>query len=240
MYKFVNYAHRGASAYAPENTMSSFKKAFQIKSNGIELDLQKTKDGKIVIFHDFTIDNKSNGVGKISDYTYEELLNFDFGSWFDEKYKGEKIVLFEDFMKEVANKNLILAVELKEIGIEEETLNIINKYYDKEKVFITSFIYEVLSNVRKLDKDIKIGWLIEEDINRDNIKKINEIFGNQICPSANCVTREGIRLARENDLSVRLWEISNVEIMKKVYDLDIDGMTVNFPDELNKLMEKDK
>ena len=149
-------------------------------------------------------------------------------------------MLFEDFMKEVANKNLILAVELKEIGIEEETLNIINKYYDKEKVFITSFIYEVLSNVRKLDKDIKIGWLIEEDINRDNIKKINEIFGNQICPSANCVTREGIRLARENDLSVRLWEISNVEIMKKVYDLDIDGMTVNFPDELNKLMEKDK
>jgi len=89
---FVNYAHRGASAYAPENTMSSFKKAFQLGSNGIELDLQKTKDGKIVIFHDKEIDKKSNGTGKISDYTYNELLEFDFGSWFGKEFKNEKIV----------------------------------------------------------------------------------------------------------------------------------------------------
>ena len=173
---FINYAHRGASEYAPENTMSAFDMALELGANGIELDLQMTKDGKIVIFHDNKIDNKSNKKGEIKDYTYQELLNFDFGSWFDEKYKGEKIVLFEDFMKEVANKNLILAVELKEIGIEEEALNIINKYYDKEKVFITSFIYEALSNVRKIDKDIKIGWLIKEDINKNNIEKLNEIF----------------------------------------------------------------
>ena len=97
---FINYGHRGACAYAPENTMSSFKKALELGVNGIELDLQKTKDNKIVIFHDDIIDNKSNGKGKIRDYTYEELLKFDFGSWFDIKYKGEKIVLFEDFAKE--------------------------------------------------------------------------------------------------------------------------------------------
>lgn len=87
---FVNYAHRGASQYAPENTMSAFDMALQLKATGIELDLQKTKDGKIVIFHDNQIDNKSNKTGKIGDYTYQELLNFDFESWFDLKYKGEK------------------------------------------------------------------------------------------------------------------------------------------------------
>lgn len=91
---FVNYAHRGASSYAPENTMSSFKKAFQLGSNGIELDLQKTKDGKLVIFYDKEIDKKSNGTGKISDYTYNELLELDFGSWFGKEFKNEKIVLF--------------------------------------------------------------------------------------------------------------------------------------------------
>lgn len=80
MYNFINYAHRGASAYAPENTMSSFKKAIQLGANGIELDLQQTKDGKIVIFHDKVIDKKSNGKGKIEDYTYQELYKLDFGS----------------------------------------------------------------------------------------------------------------------------------------------------------------
>lgn len=238
MNTFVNYAHRGASAYAPENTMAAFKKAFQIGTNGIELDLQKTKDGKIVIFHDNKIDNKSNKTGKISDYTYKELSKFDFGSWFSKEFENEKIVLFDDFMKEVSNKNLILAIELKEEGIEKEALEIINEYYNKDNIFITSFIYNALSNVRKLDKNIKIGWLIKEDINQKNILELTKISGNQICPPADLVSEEGIKLARENELSVRLWGVSNEKIMRKVYNLDIDGMTVNFPDKLNELIER--
>lgn len=163
MNTFINYAHRGASAYAPENTMSAFKKAFAIGANGIELDLQKTKDDKIVIFHDDRIDKKSNGTGKISDYTYNELLKLDFGSWFSTEYKNEKIVLFEDFMKEVSNRDLVLAIELKEENIEKQTLEIIKKYYDINSVYITSFMYNALLKIRKLDNFIKIGWLIEED-----------------------------------------------------------------------------
>ena len=234
---FVNYAHRGASSYAPENTMSSFKKAFQLGSNGIELDLQKTKDGKLVIFHDKEIDKKSNGTGKISDYTYNELLELDFGSWFGKEFKNEKIVLFEDFMKSISDKNLILAIELKEEGIEKDTLEIINKYYNKDNIFITSFLYNALSNIRKLDNNIKIGWLIGEDINKKNVSELIKISGNQICPPANLVSIEGIKLARENGLSVRLWGVSNEEIMERVYKFDIDGMTVNFPDKLKRLME---
>lgn len=234
---FVNYAHRGASSYAPENTMSSFKKAFQLGSNGIELDLQKTKDGKLVIFHDKEIDKKSNGTGKISDYTYNELLELDFGSWFGKEFKNEKIVLFEDFMKSVSDKNLILAIELKEEGIEKNTLEIIDKYYNKANIFITSFLYNALSNVRKFDNNIKIGWLIGEDINKKNVSELIKISGNQICPPANLVSIEGIKLARENGLSVRLWGVSNEEIMERVYKFDIDGMTVNFPDKLKRLME---
>lgn len=234
---FVNYAHRGASAYAPENTMSSFKKAFQLGSNGIELDLQKTKDGKLVIFHDKEIDKKSNGTGKISDYTYNELLELDFGSWFGKEFKNEKIVLFEDFMQSVSDKNLILAIELKEEEIEKDTLEIINKYYNKDNIFITSFIYNALLNVRKFDNNIKIGWLIKDDINKRNVSELVKISGNQICPPANLVSKEGIKLARENGLSVRLWGVSNEEIMERVYKFDIDGMTVNFPDKLKRLME---
>ena len=141
MNNFINYAHRGASAYAPENTMSAFKKAFEIGANGIELDLQKTKDDKIVIFHDDRIDKKSNGTGKISDSTYSELLKLDFGSWFSTEYKNEKIVLFEDFMKEVSNRDLVLAIELKEENIEKQTLEIIKNYKEINNVYITSIMY---------------------------------------------------------------------------------------------------
>ena len=152
------------------------------------------------------------------------------------EFENEKIVLFEDFMKEVSSKDLILAIELKEEGIEKETLEIIKKYYNKANVFITSFIYNALLNVRKLDKTIKIGWLIKEDINQKNILEFMKISGNQICPPADLVSENGIKLARKNNLGVRLWGVSNENIMLKVYNLDIDGMTVNFPDKLNELI----
>jgi len=224
MYNFINYAHKGASAYAPENTMSSFKKAIQLGANGIELDLQQTKDRKIVIFHDEVIDEKSNGKGKISDYTYQELYKLDFGSWFNEDFQGEHIVLFEDF-----------AIEIKATGIEKEVLYIINKYKTHNNIYITSFEYKTLKNVRNLDKSIKISWLIKK-INPDSINKLLRIHGNQICPQASFVTTRDITLAKANNLGVRLWGISDENIMKSVSNYDIEGMTVNFPDKLLQLM----
>lgn len=235
---FINYAHRGASAYAPENTMIAFKKAIELGATGIELDLQKTKDGKIVIFHDDFIDKKSNGTGKIEDYTYEQLLELDFGSWFEEKYRGEKIVLFEDFAKEFLNRDLTFAIELKVNGIEKETLDIVDKYVTHDNIYITSFMYEILENVRKIDNNIKISWLIDEEIKEANIQKLLKIKGNQICPKVSLVTEQSIALAKQYGIGVRLWKVSNEDVMKEVYKLDIEGMTVNFPDKLNELLKK--
>ena len=237
---FINYAHRGASAYAPENTMASFRKALEMRATGIELDLQGTKDGKIVISHDKTIDRHSDGTGRISDYTYEELLKFDFGSWFDKQYKDERIVLFEDFAREFLPKNLTFAIELKQIGIEKETLEIIRKYAVHDDIYVSSFEYEALENMRQLDTDIKLSWLIRDNINEDNTEKLLRIQGTQICPKAENVTPEGVELAAAKGLRVRLWGVSDEEIMRRVYPLDTDGMTVNFPDKLRILMEEDR
>lgn len=236
MKQFINYAHRGASAYAPENTMVAFKKALEMGADGIELDLQETKDKKIVIFHDEIIDKKSNGKGRIKDYTFEELYNLDFGSWFSNEYKGEHIVLFEDFAKEFLKKDLVFAIELKDIGYEQEVLNIIKEYSNINNIYITSFKYEVLNNIRKIDKNIKISWLIKEKINKENINKLLKINANQICPKATKVTSKDIALANASGIGVRLWGVKDKEIMGKVYTLNTEGMTVDFPDKLNKLM----
>ncbi len=202
--------------------------------------MQKTKDGEIVIFHDKKLDRTSNGMGKIADYTYEELLQFDFGSWFSQEYKGEKIVRFEDFAKEFLSQNLTFAIELKAENIEKEVLEIIHRYANHENIYITSFEYKILEKVRNLDKTIKISWLIEENINEENIKELLKIKGNQICPEATKVFPEDIELAYKNGLGVRLWGVANEEIMEKVYFLNTEGMTVNFPDKLYQLMEVNK
>ena len=238
--KFVVYAHRGASAYAPENTKVAFEKAIELKANGIELDLQKTKDGKIVIFHDDYIDKKSNGSGKIEEYTYQELLELDFGSWFNDKYKNEKIVLFEDFARDYLDKDLTFAIELKVLGIEQETIKVINKYKTHNNIYITSFLYDALKNVRKIDSNIKLSWLIEDRIGKENIEMLLKINGTQICPRASLVSKEDIEFANNNEVGVRLWEINNEEIMQEVYKLNIEGMTVNFPDKLIELLNKEK
>ena len=234
---FVNYAHRGASAYRPENTLISFRYGVELGANGIELDLQQTKDGKIVVFHDDTIEKKSNGTGKIIDYTYAELYNMDFGFWKGEEFCGTKICLFEDFAREFLGKDLTFAIEIKSDNIEQKVLDIIYKYKKHDNIYITSFKIGILEKVRLLDKKIKLSWLISEPINEDNIKKLLSIQGNQIAPNAKNITREGIELARKNGLGVRLWGIENEEIMLKAYPFAPEGMTVNFPDKLKELLD---
>lgn len=91
--------------------------------------------------------------------------------------------------------------------------------------------------MRKLDSDIKLSWLIEDRINKNNIEELLKIKGTQICPKASNVTKNDIELAKKNGLKVRLWGVLDEKIMKDVYKLDIDGMTVNFLDKLKHLME---
>jgi glycerophosphoryl diester phosphodiesterase len=84
-------SHRGANKYAPQNTIPAFQKALEFNVEGFENDVHVTKDGVVVVCHNYTIDETSNGKGKIADYTFEELRKFDFGSYFSEEFAGTKI-----------------------------------------------------------------------------------------------------------------------------------------------------
>lgn len=228
---FINYAHRGASEYAPENTMAAFYLGLEMGANGIETDVQKTKNGVLVLFHDKELSRVANGQGKISDYTYKELYQLDAGSYKGDKYKNEKIVRFDDFLHYFAPKDLHFAIELKETLIEKEVIEAIDFYGIRNKVIITSFDFEHLIHVRKLDGDIKIGFLCTE-INEEVLQKLMEIHANQICPAADKLTSEGVQFAKSKGFSVRAWGVKNEELMQKALGCGVDGMTVNFPDKL--------
>ena len=235
---FINYAHRGASAYAPENTMASFWLGVQMVANGIELDLQRTKDGKIVIFHDREIDRKSNGSGTIGEHTYSELYGLDFGGWFGESFRAEHIVLFEDFARTFCRRDLTFAIELKDSGFEQQVVEMVNRYFDLDHVYITSFSYEALQRVRELDEAIRISWLIRDKIDAVYLKRLCNIRGNQICPAAVHTTEADVELARLQGVGVRLWGGTDEQIMRKAFSLHTEGMTVNFPDKLKRLMDE--
>ncbi len=232
---FMVLAHRGASAYAPENTLASFYKALELGANGIETDLQKTKDGVIFLFHDDRLDKKSDKKGTATDYTWSELREADAGSWFSLKYKGERLITFEEFLLFFGRRNLFLAIELKSPFNEKEVkevLRLIDKYNVRDKTTLTSFIFENLEAVRSVDKEIKIGYLLIKKIDIDVIYQLEAIGGRQLCPSLELTTADQIKLARQHGLEIRPWGIRNVEFMQKALDFGVDGMTVDFPDKL--------
>ena len=143
-------AHRGFSEKYPENTMAAFCAAVELGVDQIETDVQVTKDGELVIIHDSTVDRTSNGSGKVEDMTLEELRRLDFGAWKNEKFKGEKIVTFTEFMNYAKTlPEITLDIELKVYPTEENpghaysvadrVLKLIDDYGFTDRVVINSF-----------------------------------------------------------------------------------------------------
>ena len=237
---FVNYAHRGASAYAPDSTISAFDMGIEMQANGIETDLQRTKDGHIVLFHNLRLDGRCSGTGELKDYTLAELKEMDFGEWKDEKYKGERILTLREFAERYFHLDLTFALELKAEGCEEETLKIINEFGVRDKVYVTSFYYEYLKRVRELDKDIRISWLVLEPKD-EYIEMLKAIGGSQLCPLACNATEADVERINASGLRVRMWGIGDdMVLMRRLARMDIDGMTINYPDRLEAYLEARK
>src|SRR5690625_2676717 len=175
----MNLAHRGASEYAPENTLAAFYKAIELGANGIETDLKMTKDGVIFLFHDDALDRVTNGSGPPAAYTWNELEQLDAGAWFGAKYTGERLVTFAQFLHYFGRKDLYFAIELKDSHLEEYVLKQVNSYSLRDRVTLTSFNYDNLVVTRERDTDIKIGYLVPT-INTQTIQQLLDIGGEQI------------------------------------------------------------
>lgn len=230
--KFYVIGHRGACAYAPENTVHSFDKALEIGVDGLETDIQETKDGVLVLFHDNILDRKSNLKGAVKDYTLDELMQADFGWWFSGEFAGEHIVRLDEFLLRYGKK-VHLSLEIKSRGIEEKLLEEITRAgLDIEDYMVTSFDLNSLLQIRKLDHAISVGYLIS-DCSRKSVNACLEHGFNCICPHSETVSRENVKYAHSKELFVRAWGVGNTDLMKQVYDAGADGMTADFPDKLN-------
>ncbi len=230
---FINYAHRGASEYQPENTKASFDLGLAMNANGIELDVRKSKDGVLMVYHDDNL-KKCKVQGALSDYTAEELKNMKV--WLDEK--SDFIITFEEFLESYSKENVVFAVELKDTKIEKETLELCKKYDIIEKTIFTSFEYENLVELRRLDENIRLGYLVYGD--EDGVlEKLEKISAHQACLNVETATKEMVERYHSAGYETRAWGILDESLMKKAIDTGFSGgVTVNFPDKLKEYLEK--
>ena len=155
---FVNYAHRGASEYCPENTLLSFYTGVYMGANGIETDVRRTKDGGLVLFHDDTLDRVTDGTGLVSDYTFEELRQF----CVEKNGLQDKIVTLDDFLAHFALRDITFAIELKGAGVEEDTADMIRKYGIQKKCVVTSFKLDYIRKLKAYAPELEIGYLTKD------------------------------------------------------------------------------
>lgn len=235
MQKPIIYSHRGASAYAPENTMSAFRKGIEMGAKGIENDIHLTKDGHIVVCHDADVKRTSNGEGLIKDFTLEELKQFDFGSWFSPEFEGERIPTLEEVLILIKDWDGILNIEIKGIptldlpGIEEKLVELVRKYSLTEKVIISSFNHYSLAELKRIAPEIKTAILYSELMYEpwNYVKNINAFA---IHPGMGYLTKEIIEGCKKNGVIVNVWTANEKEHMKMLLDAGVDGIITNCPD----------
>ena len=215
----LRIGHRGARAYAPENTLASFKKALEIGVDAVELDVRRTKDNELVVIHDADVKRRTNGEGLVSELTLKEIKNL--------SSEGEKIPTLEETLT-FLDKKVKVFVELKEAGVEEQVLSILHAKSLWKSVVIISFLEDALKKVRELDKDIETGLIYAK--HKNPIKAAMELKANYLFALYRFMHTANVQKAHENGLKVVVWTINNPEEVKEYAKKGVDGIASDKPD----------
>lgn len=243
MKRSLNIAHRGFSGKYPENTMVAFRKAVEAGCDGIETDLHMTKDGIMVICHDETIDRTTNGSGFIRDYTYKELCKFDAGIKFNREFEGEKIPSIDEFLDYVKDKNLLVNLELKNdiIPYKELEKKVIDKVHEfklEKSAILSSFNHYSMIRAKQYDNNIKTGLLYEATLYNahEYIKTVGADALHPFFPSV--MDDKIVNDIKKNGIMINAYTVNEEEHMKRLIELEIDGIITNYPDKLESILKK--
>lgn len=237
----MKIGHRGAAGYCPENTFASFKQALEMGVDYLEIDVQMTKDGELVVIHDPTVNRTTNGKGKVKDFTLQEIQSLDAGSWFGPKFAGEKIPAFNEFLKEYAGKTgLVIELKKPELypGIEEKVANELKKrkldITEDNKIIVQSFDRESLKLFHTLLPSIPIGVLVKysgRGISKKELLSFSQ-YASYVNPKITMVNQRLIRRLHHHGFKTIIWTVKNKYEMKAIENFQLDGIVSDFPDYL--------
>ncbi len=239
-------SHRGANKYAPQNTVPAFKKALEIGVDGFETDVHLTADDHIVICHNYTVDETSNGSGNVSDMTLERLRDLDFGSYYSADFAGTQLPTLEEFLEICTDSSIkVMNIEIKEPKngskeIADKTIAAVKEYGLFDKLLISSFDPAILVQCKKVDPNCKTGFLYSPDRSVTYYKMLfgyvdfaKEIGADYLHPHYSLVFANYVKRLHANGIGVNPWTVDNPDVVKRMLEYGVDGIITNVPDQVN-------
>ena len=228
-------AHRGASVEAPENTLASIRAAVQAGADWVEWDTQITADGQVLVQHDETLERFVGKKLKITELTFEQVRALDVGSWFDEKYAGEKMPTLEEAIESALPKSLPL-IERKS-GSARQHFEILHKMDVIDKVAVQAFDWEFLRELRKLAPGLKMGALGKKKISNENLAAFVEMKADFVGWKAKDLKRKDVERLHAKGIEVAVWTVDDPEEIRKFVSWGIDAIITNDPTRTRKIVE---
>ena len=240
--------HRGAAGHAPENTMASFECAQNMGAEFVECDIHLSRDKEVIVMHDERVERTTDGAGLIKDLTLAQIKRLDAGKWHSKKFKGEKVPTLKELLSWAKHKTskhgyqMGVAVEIKNepvryLDIAERLVEVLEETGMSQRVIVISFDHGIVKRVKIVDKRIATGILYNEPM-EDPIQRAFDMKAEAIFPRRHMITKELVRKAHAEGLAVATWTVNEPAEMKKIIACGIDAIASNFPDRLDKILEK--
>ncbi len=227
-------AHRGFSYAAPENTMYAFEAAAEAGADYIELDVQQTADGQLVVFHDDTVSRTTNGVGRLSGFTYNELAELSCGSWFkrgDTDFSDARVPLFSEALEFAAENDMMLNVEIKKSDRTDDTARraaeMLVEYGLEDQCYVTSFAYSALRETKLVDSGIKTALILNvaSPSIYSNLRHIDAVSINYLFASQSTISQ-----AHRSGKRVFVWTVNSRADMERMISMGADNIITDRPD----------
>lgn len=228
-------AHRGASAHAPENTLAAFELALAQNADGIELDVKLTADGHVVVIHDARVDRTTGGHGRVKDLSLAQLQSLEAGSFFSEKYRGEKIPTLEEVF-ETVGKRTFINVELTNYNTPRDQLvetvcMLVKKFSLQKRVIFSSFLASNLSKARAYLPGVPRGLLSFSGLLGTWARSFGFTFGRYqaLHPNLKDVTPEQVQRVHRLKRRIHVWTVDAAEDMRRLFDWGVDAIITDDP-----------
>lgn len=227
------FAHRGYSAKFPENTMKAFKEAEKAGADGIELDVQFTKDGEIVVIHDEKVDRTTNGNGKVRDFTFEELRKLDASYKNKTLLKKEPIPSLREVLVWLQTNDLLCNIELKSnldtfMKIEQPVISMIREYGLSERIFISSFNHYSLVYCYRIAPEIEIAPLYAEGLYMPWVYA-ESIRAKGMHPNHLVAPNEIVKAALDYGIKVRPYTVNKEKDMRRFFEIGCTAFITDDP-----------
>ncbi len=226
MQNTLKIGHRGAKAYATENTLPSIEKALELGVDGIEIDVHKCASGELIVFHDFTLDRMTNGSGEVSKFSLSQLKSLFVNN-------HNRIPTLDEVLN-LINKRCILNIEPKGSNTARSTMELINRFIENhgwniDQFLISSFQQKELETAHQISPGVKLGVLTKASVS-EAITFAKTINAYAIHPNIALLTKANVQKAQKEGFKVISWTVNEKSSIERMKSYKVDGIISDNPD----------